>query len=75
MAVSDVLEDDLSGMIEQDMRISIMALRGIVRLERVKLAHLEKDAARWMREAASYRSTLADLRLKEAEMENRGERL
>lgn len=56
----DVMNDDIESLSERDLKVAVVALRGIVRLERINVAAKERDVVRWMREAAGYRGTLAD---------------
>lgn len=73
MSTIDLMTKDVNLMNSSELRIAVLALRSVVRLERCSVARAEVDAARWMREAASYRTTAAAESLRKAEAENRGE--
>lgn len=74
MSNFDLMTKDVNMMSSSELRIAVLALRSVVRLERCSVARAEVDSARWMREAASYRTGMAAENLRKAEAENRGEK-
>lgn len=68
----DLMHDDVTKMSDAELRVFVLALRATVRMRIVLAARREEEAARWMREAAGYRSRLAEIELARVQKTNMG---
>ena len=68
----DVMHHSTSDLTMDEMRVFIAALRAVVCMAKLDAARKEREIASAQHNAVSYRMTLADICLAEAEKENRG---
>ena len=68
----DLMTHPIDALTTDELRVFVNALRGVVRHVRVDYRRADLEAACNAHQAASYRITLTEERLREAQAENRG---